>query len=178
MLMKNYHDIVLWNPSIRKALILPSASFRPSRCPLGFAHYIFGYAHYILGFAPSSNDYKVLAIKDSKSMSMLFAIYSLNDHLWRTTPDWTNVWGWDSLKYVILQEYEPRRVFCGGVLYWIGHDPLLSQRTHHLLSLNFEVEQFSVMQLPEAVKESIVKFIFLLRESLAIFALWDLKGGL
>ncbi|XP_056684048.1 uncharacterized protein [Spinacia oleracea] len=158
MLMMNFftEEMILWNPFTRKSLILPP-------CPLGSVDNM-------LGFAPSNNEYKVIAcrfkyINGVRSSEVGIASFLLNDNQWKIKPKWTNVWSWDSLKY------GPRRVFCGGILYWIGHDPRLSQKTHHLLYVNFEVEKFSVMQLPEAAKESIVKFLFVLGESLAIFAM-------
>ncbi|XP_021866237.2 F-box/kelch-repeat protein At3g23880-like [Spinacia oleracea] len=162
MLMKKYpsspKELVLYNPCIRKSLILPT-------CPLE-------YAVYILGFAPSSNEYKVFACKFSGRFSSenleeaTIAVYSLNDRQWRVKPNcWTNIWSWGR---VDLTDGK-RRVFCGGVLYWIG----CASNHLHIMCVDFEVEKFSIMKLPEAAKGSniIVKFLFVLGESLAIYVM-------
>ncbi|KNA15600.1 hypothetical protein SOVF_096750 [Spinacia oleracea] len=150
--------IVLWNPCIRKSLILPT-------CPLELPDYI-------LGFAPSSNEYKVLACKfsgrhNSENLrEATIAVYSLNDHQWRIKPNcWTNIWRVGPVDVV----YGIQRVFCGGALYWIG----CASNQLRIIYVDFELEKFSDMQLPEAAKGSsiVVKFLFVLGESLAMYVM-------
>ncbi|XP_074265198.1 putative F-box protein At5g50220 [Silene latifolia] len=64
-------EMRLWNPSIRKSLLIPP-------CPLGNAVYL-------LGFAPRSKDYKIIAIDNNinraKNYSYI-AVYTLSDQQW------------------------------------------------------------------------------------------------
>lgn len=62
--------LFLWNPSIRKSIMLND-------------HSISGYDCFIFGYVVSSNDYKVFAFEfNCGEKSMYIAVYSLNDHLW------------------------------------------------------------------------------------------------
>ncbi|XP_071725142.1 F-box protein CPR1-like [Rutidosis leptorrhynchoides] len=77
--VESSHDIILWNPTIKKMLTLPKPIFPPS--------YNSGYACFLLGFAFNSlsNDYKVLKVlsflDDTKPPQV--EIFSLNKNSWK-----------------------------------------------------------------------------------------------
>ncbi|XP_021719066.1 F-box/kelch-repeat protein At3g23880-like [Chenopodium quinoa] len=123
------------------------------------------------GFSPSSNDYKVLAIDKFRFHEVPIAVYSLVDRLWRVKPNQANNsdWGLSSgFEYCEDDQF----VSCRGVVYWIESNFYYKAGVSQKLYLfNFDVEEFSVMQLPDAVKDSIVRFIFKHGESLAVFSM-------
>ncbi|XP_021719060.1 uncharacterized protein LOC110686763 [Chenopodium quinoa] len=139
------------------------------------------------GFSPSSNDHKVLAIKTNirnfKDDKAYIAVYSLTDHLWRVKPNPVSESGWAISRF--------RRcgglVCCGGVVYWVDNDLHRKPGANRKLYLyDFDVEEFSVMQLSDSVKESTARLIFAHGESLAVLSMssesiciWVLKkdGG-
>ncbi|XP_021856069.1 F-box/kelch-repeat protein At3g23880 [Spinacia oleracea] len=147
----------LFNPCIRKALILPP-------CPIYFDKKRYYRTHpiFVLGFVSSCNDFKVVAFMDEESgitgkeTSIIIAVYSLNDDLWRiklvelnfpitvvTSKSW-----WDH--------------FCQGAGHWIVNT--------HVFSFDFGVEEFSSVEFPNTGSEKF-KYDFVLGESLAVFGI-------
>ncbi|XP_021719061.1 F-box protein CPR30-like [Chenopodium quinoa] len=159
LLINGRNSVRLWNPSIRKSLFLPHCPFaspwgRSRRCCVAYA----------LGFSPSSNDHKVLAIKTiirRFNDDAWIAVYSLTDHLWRKKQNPVSKSGWAISGF----RREGGLVCCGGVVYWIDRN---RQANGKLYLYDFDVEEFSVMQLPDAVKESTNRFIFAHGESLGV----------
>uniref|UniRef100_A0A803L8S0 F-box associated beta-propeller type 1 domain-containing protein n=1 Tax=Chenopodium quinoa TaxID=63459 RepID=A0A803L8S0_CHEQI len=111
-----------------------------------------------------SNDYKVLAIKTCIRRfndDAWIAVYSFTDHLWREKPNPVSKSGWAVSGF----RSEGGLVCCGGVVYWINRSHKANAK---LYLYNFDVEEFSVMQLPDAVKEGANRFIFAHGESLGV----------
>ncbi|KAL2895219.1 hypothetical protein RDABS01_011128 [Bienertia sinuspersici] len=136
--------VKLWNPSVRKCLVIPN-------CPIQ-------HRSYNLGFALRSKDYKLVAI-DYKLKTI--AVYSLNDHRWNINPNPLNI------NQVSRFHVRPP-VYSQGVLYW--HGDIFYQR-RDIFCYDFDVEEFSLLPLPDAVKKDDVWFIFRLGESLGVFSM-------
>ncbi|XP_021733669.1 F-box protein CPR30-like [Chenopodium quinoa] len=184
LILLNYgwNAVRLWNPSIRKSLFLPD-------CPIKLRWSRIRRCHvtYTLGFSRSSNDYKVLAVKTNlpsySDDKAYIAVYSLADHLWRVKPNPVSVSKWA----ISWLSPEGGLVCCGGVVYWVDNDLHRKPGAYMKLYLyDFDVEEFSVMQLPDAVKESTHRLIFAHGDSLAVLlmssesiCIWVLKkdGG-
>ncbi|XP_074313662.1 F-box/kelch-repeat protein At3g23880-like [Silene latifolia] len=187
----------LWNPSIRKSLNIPP-------CPLLDNFHFYSDVKYIFGFRPSRNDYVVFAFLDDENRPMSFvqanlimpvsfsvAVYTLSDNLWNIR-DYKLILSLDNL--LMLSDCVDQIVYRDGVLHWLGKDPHPksdqgdpSFRTH-LVSFDFELENFSYLQLPDvsqASKTETFRYLFVLGESLAIFSIssewssiWVLKNKL
>ncbi|XP_056684047.1 F-box/kelch-repeat protein At3g23880 isoform X2 [Spinacia oleracea] len=159
------NEMILWNPSIRKSLILPP-------CP------VLGHKLYCLGFTPSNNDYKVFVFcgKEVGKM-MLTAVYSLNNQLWRVQTPNPGIAQNLGLSRKSWSGHGNGYVICGGAMYWIVSDPhktdsqVCFKLGTHLVSFDFEVEEFSFKQLSDAMKDSIVMFVFLFGESVGVFTM-------
>ncbi|XP_021848420.1 F-box/kelch-repeat protein At3g06240-like [Spinacia oleracea] len=158
-------DLRLWNPSIRKALLLPACPSEHERHPL------------LLGFSPFSNDYKLVVFRYNdglaQDVSMSIAVYSLRNHSWKVNVNRINV----PLSFMRGFPTQGDRVFCRGAIYWIGRDPYLrkvkgNQKTH-LVSFNFDSEDFISVELPDTAKDW---FIFLLGESVAVSSM-DIRNS-
>ncbi|XP_056683922.1 putative F-box protein At3g10240 isoform X2 [Spinacia oleracea] len=166
----NTRELSLWNPSIRKLMSIPC-------CPLQPKFYDVGY---YLGFAPSSKDYKVVAYElgdsDAFELSIAIAIYSIRDRLWRVKSNWNNVprWCFD------LMKARNGVVFSQGVLYCKPYFRFLEclgvEEKTHLLSFDFDSEEFGVLKLPD-IGEDMRRFLFLLGGSLAIFGISNVRAS-
>ncbi|XP_074265336.1 F-box only protein 8-like [Silene latifolia] len=161
-------EMRLWNPSIRKSLLIPP-------CPLVNAIYL-------LGFAPCSKDYKIIAIDNNinrpKNYSYI-AVYTLSNQQWcvRNNNDPQRI-------YV-----PPTAFYFQGAAHWFGKDPLVENQHQneltHLVSFNFDLEKFTFLKIPRDSKGTdITRFLFILGESLAIFSvtqersrIWVLEQG-
>ncbi|XP_021734162.1 putative F-box protein At3g25460 [Chenopodium quinoa] len=150
----------LWNPSIRRSLLLP-------RPPYSYRQWV------IMGFVPRSNDYKVVAFGGYFSTNVTsFAIYSLIDHRWRI-----------ETMTKVNRNVSVKRLQCGGgyvyldgVAYWIGGFPNEPEYESHVVCFDFDVEEFSFVELPDAGEEVTGRIAFLLDESLAVFSVSSKKS--
>ncbi|KAL2936077.1 hypothetical protein RDABS01_019195 [Bienertia sinuspersici] len=158
MLMENDDELSLWNPSIRKSLILPCCPFR----------YAFHDVRCLLGFAPFSNDYKVVFFKtvDVTAFALRVAIYSLCDHQWRVKHNRIQVAAWC---FEQLRGGWPgwRVVFAQGVAYWRPDELRCSDESIKLVCFDFDVEEISYLKLPD-MEEKMFRFLFVLGGSLAV----------
>ncbi|XP_074313581.1 putative F-box protein At1g32420 [Silene latifolia] len=163
--------VKLWNPSIRKSLILPP-------CPLLDDFHLHSYVKYIFGFRPSRNDYVVFAFREGMPMEFSVAVYTLSDNLWNIRDYKQGL----SRHNLFMLSCEDQFVYRDGVLHWFGKDP-------HLISFDFELEEFSYLELPDVSQASITdhtfRYLFVLGESLALFSIsskwssiWVLKNKL
>ncbi|XP_074265185.1 uncharacterized protein LOC141587610 [Silene latifolia] len=164
----------LWNPSIRKSLLLPP-------CPLNSHTDLFG-------FAPRSKDYKVIAISYGQSeiikpTKMSVAVYTLSDQQWTVRNDSLDI-SISDIKSITLGSWDiPDDFYFEGAAHWIGRKP--GYQSPHLVSFNFDSEKFTFMEIPAASDEpKTIRFLFLLEESLALlsisrvsFRIWVMEQG-
>ncbi|XP_074321659.1 F-box/kelch-repeat protein At3g23880-like [Silene latifolia] len=167
-------EMRLWNPSIRKSLLIPP-------CPLVNAIYL-------LGFAPLSKDYKIIAIDNNinrpKNYSYI-AVYTLSDQQWCVRNNDVDV----NCSYKERIYVPPTAFYFQGAAHWFGRDPLVENEHQyeltHLVSFNFDSEKFTFLEIPRDSKGTdIARFLFILGELLAIFSvtrgrsrIWVLEQG-
>ncbi|XP_074264936.1 putative F-box protein At1g32420 [Silene latifolia] len=165
-------ELRLWNPSIRKSLILPANPH---------SRYLISYTtRYLFGFAPDSKDYKVAAFKFGKSRGiepgkMYFAVFTLRDQQWTVRNNQFDI----TLMNPFRDGYGPFQslstaVFFHGAAYWLGQNDNRGRRGEltHLCSFDFESENITFLELPFTLNErSNLGFLFLFGESLAIFSI-------
>ncbi|XP_074265239.1 F-box/kelch-repeat protein At3g23880-like [Silene latifolia] len=174
--------LMLWNPCIRKSLRIPLS-------PLSS----FGAVEYTFGFAPCSNDYKIIAMSFEQSqgtdgLNMHVAVYTLSDQQWSLRNDGLNMSS-SYFRRLFWQYYHPKPGFYfQGAAHWISNDPNgdgnPADCPTHLVSLDFDLEKFTYLELPFASDDrGAVRFPFLLRESLAVLiflreiqSIWSLEG--
>ncbi|XP_057517755.1 putative F-box protein At3g28280 [Amaranthus tricolor] len=150
-------DLMLWNPSIKKSVLLPS-------CPL---YILPNQGGIYLGFAASCFDHKVVAFHsvDIVIGKLSIAVYSLNDNLWSVELGTITVPNWCIQR--IISGYGV--VYCQGTVYW---RPLngTEQDDAVLLCFEFDAEKFSFVELPDN-GDKMLRFLFVLGESLAVFGI-------
>ncbi|XP_074265235.1 F-box/kelch-repeat protein At3g06240-like [Silene latifolia] len=160
----------LCNPSIRKSLRLPL-------CPLlscsGYHYFTF-----VLGFAANTGDYKVIAISFESNLDVEIPkkrvmVYTLSDHQWAARDN-----GLDNIDCLRYEHLFGPYYFCEGAAHWLGKDPYedtsnQDDKPTHLVSLDFDTESFTFLELPHALDEvdTISRSLFLLGESLATFCI-------
>ncbi|XP_057543474.1 F-box/kelch-repeat protein At3g23880-like [Amaranthus tricolor] len=150
--------ICLWNPFLRKSLILPP-------CPIVTP---FLFVHYVIGFSPSCDDYKVLAFRirtiiQGYEYEPTMAVYSLKHHLWTIKINPMNVDAWTSLRDPFSCDLY---VYCGGIVYWFTKvDPEI------IHAFDFNTEEFKNVPVPEPLKESKNLILFTIGELLAVISL-------
>ncbi|CAO2828418.1 unnamed protein product [Amaranthus hypochondriacus] len=131
------NDICLWNPFLRKLLILPP-------CPIAIP---FHFTNYVLGFSTSCDDYKVLAyrlhtISNGNEYEPAMAVYSLRNHLWI---DLMNVDAWTSLRAPVSCD---KYVYCGSIVYWFTEGNI-----GIIHSFDFNTEEYINIAVPEPLNE-------------------------
>ncbi|KAI8005593.1 F-box protein [Camellia lanceoleosa] len=105
------HGMFLWNPLIRKSLLIPYANVRfrshgPFMHSLGF------------GFDSVSNDFKVVRIVhiglDCDRVPPEVELYTLKTGIWRNISD-------KALSYIVVAR--SRQAYINGVSHWVAHTP-------------------------------------------------------
>ncbi|XP_074265389.1 putative F-box protein At4g09190 [Silene latifolia] len=173
------------NPCIRKSLRVP-------KCPLPLS--LMDDVVYVFGYAPVCQDYKVIDIaSDHKAQKNIYvAVYTLGNQQWivRNNGQSFDNSEFRSMSYEI-SEYKviSISVFFQGAIYWIGNAPSeginREEEPTHLVSFDFDSEKFTYLELPKPVlKRRSLKFVFILRESVAIFSIsnvsisiWVVENG-
>ncbi|XP_074265310.1 F-box/kelch-repeat protein At3g23880-like [Silene latifolia] len=165
-----FHDeLKLWNPCIRKSLLLPT-------CPLSLPR---ATRYYLLGFAPHSKDYKVVAFAcessqdtDIQPRKMHSAVYTLRDQLWTVKNPITTC--------IVLDLYSlSTAVFFRGATYWLLRNHNQSTELSHLGSFDFDKEIINLLELPFSLDETgFVRFLFLLGGSLAVFSISQVTSSI
>ncbi|XP_074265183.1 F-box/kelch-repeat protein At3g23880-like [Silene latifolia] len=159
-----YEGMRLYNPSIRKSLLLP-------RCPLLPRYEC--HTTYVLGFVPRTKDFKVIAISLKRPgvviSEMRLAVYTLSDQRWVVRD---NGFNFDCLSNT--HSFGPC-YFSEGATHWLGKDPCENNSNRdwkptHLVSLDFDTESFTFLKLPHASPEA-QRRLFLLGESLTFFCI-------
>ncbi|XP_074265414.1 putative F-box protein At5g47300 [Silene latifolia] len=165
-------NLMLWNPCIRKWLRIP-----PS--PMSFRAVV-----YLFGFASCSKDYKVIETsfgQDGGSMSI--AVYTLSDQQWSLRNNGLNM-SFSYYKRLFWQNCSPKTGFIfQGAAHWISDYPNgdgnPAGSSTHLVSLDFDLEKFTYLELPFASDDiGAVRFPFRLRESLAVFCISSVKSSI
>lgn len=164
LLMEVSDDMYLWNPFLRKSLILPP-------CPFGSSN---SGTHYVLGFSPIYDEYKVFAYRISRFFGVKevkTAVYSLKTHCWKIKTNPTNV---DASNSLIRPCWYEDYVYCGCIVYWFTR----SDERGFLYSFDFNTEEFNTVEVPEALKERKRAILFRKGKSLVVltkFCTWILK---
>ncbi|XP_065869982.1 F-box/kelch-repeat protein At3g23880-like isoform X2 [Euphorbia lathyris] len=137
----NSHTIILWNPAIRKSLILPSPSITLNQIYM----FVLGF-----GFDFKSSDYKVVRVvyrmrRNQIEIKPQVEVHALGINSWRririTSPP----------RYVISEL--SLQVFLNGAVHWIGYNPSESDDFRDLSIVLFDMtrEVFDEMRLPDSV---------------------------
>ncbi|XP_074284320.1 putative F-box protein At4g38870 [Silene latifolia] len=163
-------ELRLWNPSLRKSIVLPSSPFITSTT-LHVVH--------TLGFSNSTRCFKVAAFQvdmswENRHKILSVAVYTVgadddnnNNKVWRIiTPD----------NSLIDAPYLEGLVFFQGASHWtVCDETISSDASTHLVSFDFDSEKFSLVELPDArEQEGAVKIVFLLGEALAFMSVTEM----
>ncbi|XP_021766155.1 putative F-box protein At3g21120 [Chenopodium quinoa] len=160
LLQETEDEFVFYNPCIRKSLVIPPCPF----ISMGYT------ILYYPGFASSTNDHKIVAFGCRWNSEVSIAVYSLNDRLWR-------------IKDGLFDEAHIRRYGCTyyskSATHWLGFDQDYSKppvSRIHLVSFDFDSEEFSITDFPDALKQKdSLKFLFTLGESIAAFSVCSMR---
>ncbi|XP_074265205.1 putative F-box protein At3g23260 [Silene latifolia] len=160
-------ELRLWNPCIRKSLVLPTRPCSP----------LLKDSVYLLGFDAVSKDYKVVAIaidycQPEETTKTDVAVYRLSNQQWTVKDDYLNI----SYPYRIgrLGPFHSLSisVFFRGSAYWLGQIDKNRIDLTHLGCFDFDSEKITFSKLPFTWDESgSLRFLFLLGESLAVFSI-------
>ncbi|XP_074265269.1 uncharacterized protein LOC141587694 [Silene latifolia] len=103
---------------------------------------------------------------------MYVTVYTLSDQQWADRDNDLNI---DCLS---PKHLFPPYYFCDGAAHWLGKDPYedtsnQDDKPTHLVSLDFDTESFTFLELPHALDgvDTISRSLFLLGESLATFCI-------
>ncbi|KAL2936079.1 hypothetical protein RDABS01_019197 [Bienertia sinuspersici] len=161
MLMANCDEVSLWNPSIRKSLVLP-------RCP--FRYNMFD-VRCLLGFAPSSKDYKVVFFKLFDMAFVGIAIYSLHDHHWRVKHNRIQVPQWCFEEFQLIRGV----VFAQGTVYWRPSQRKQCNESSEIVCFDFDVEEIGYCKLPD-MEDEMFRFLFVVGGSLAVLGVSSVRS--
>ncbi|XP_074267205.1 F-box/kelch-repeat protein At3g06240-like [Silene latifolia] len=159
----------LWNPSIRKSLLIP-----PCPIPSNLHHR----TEFVFGFAPSTKEHKILAITfdenpNTQPKDMFFAVYTLSDQQWTVRNNGLINVERSCLELICWSYYNSsNNVFFQGAVHSIGND--YRNNKNYLISLDFDLEKFTFLELPDSSsddKSYTSRFLFILGESLAVFSI-------
>ncbi|XP_074265424.1 uncharacterized protein LOC141587855 [Silene latifolia] len=165
-------ELQLWNPCIRKSLLLTAIPVRPNLIP---------WAMYLIGFAPGSKEYKVVVIvfekcRVEKMTKMHLAVFRVSDQQWTVRNDGLDIYPlyFECLLEGYHRKYRSNAIYFQGKAHWLGNDGNSPQRNKstHLVSFDFDTEKFTISELPFALYETdSSSALFVLGESLAIFSI-------
>ncbi|XP_074265439.1 F-box/kelch-repeat protein At3g06240-like [Silene latifolia] len=172
-------EMRLWNPFIRKSLILPPC---PLPSPLLYNSW------YLFGFAPDSKDYKVVAFgfdnsRGIENENIYFAVYTLSNQQWTVRHDPLNVsslnnnvsmfWMFNSVSSSLF--FLSRR----KDTVWLGNNDNQRLAFTHLGSFDFDQEKLTLLDLPFTCEErGSLRFLFLLGGSLAVFSISEVSSSI
>ncbi|XP_074263778.1 putative F-box protein At5g47300 [Silene latifolia] len=146
----NQEELRLWNPCIRKSLILPT-------CPL--RSYLNDSTWYVLGFAPHTQDYKVVKFAFDYSQyedsgNVYIAVYTLSNQQWTVINDPLTVPILNGYNRRRLFDYVSTAVFFRGAVHWLGIIDYERNAFTHLASFDFDHEKLTFLELPFTCEES------------------------
>ncbi|XP_074265250.1 F-box/kelch-repeat protein At3g23880-like [Silene latifolia] len=169
-----HHELRLWNPCIRKLLILPT-------CPLR-SYLNDDTTWYVLGFAPHTQDYKVVKFAFDKyqdSGNVYIAVYTLSNQQWTIRNDPLTVPILDNYYRCRLFDSVSTAVFFRGAVHWLGIIDNLTHAFTHLASFDFDHEKITFLELPFTCEEKgTLRFLFFLRGSLAVFSISEVTSSI
>ncbi|XP_074265395.1 putative F-box protein At3g23260 [Silene latifolia] len=172
----NQEELRLWNPCIRKSLILPT-------CPL-CSYLNDDSTWYVLGFASDTQDYKVVKFafdysKYEDSGNVYIAVYTLSNQQWTVRKDPLNVPILNRYNRRGLFDYVSTAVFFRGAVHWLGKIDNQRHAFTHLASFDFDHEKLTFLELPFTCEESgTLRFLFYLRGSLAVFSISEVTSSI
>ncbi|XP_074265214.1 putative F-box only protein 9 [Silene latifolia] len=185
-------ELRLWNPCIRKSLILPTCPLCPLRTYL-----MKDRSWCLFGFAPDSKDYKVVAFgfdncqakdieqiyylfdsaRDSMDYKMNFAVFTHSNQQWTVRNDPVNVRFLNN--NISMFRSLSTAVFFGGGAHWLGKIDQKRIAFTHLGSFDFDQENLTLLELPfTCVEEGSLRFLFLFRGSLAVFSISEVSSSI
>ncbi|XP_057509860.1 F-box protein At3g07870-like [Actinidia eriantha] len=149
------HHIVIWNPSIRKSVVLPRIykPQSPYRIVLGF------------GAHPTTHEYMAVmvvyknALLNPEREPAKVEIYEQGTGSWRCVRS-------ASFPCFML-EFLLQQAFVNGAVHWVAHDPVTGLR-NVVVSFDMGAETFSEMMLPPDVRDQMRVLITSFDESLAV----------
>ncbi|XP_074265323.1 F-box/kelch-repeat protein At3g06240-like [Silene latifolia] len=169
-------EMRLWNPSVRKSLLIPA-------CPLVDAKYL-------LGFSPRCKDYKIVAMLSNHS-KIHVAVYTLREKTWSVRNNCLDVISsYVELMFTARFYHREAAFYFQGAVYWFGIDQrgshlavLTLTEQNYLISFNFDSEKFTLLEIPQETKgigtrSYYRRYLFILGESLAIFSITKEKSGI
>ncbi|KAL9240290.1 hypothetical protein vseg_014529 [Gypsophila vaccaria] len=178
MLMICYYPrrlLRLWNPSIRKSIVIPP-------CPFPTSHFL--HVAYALGFSPSTRRFKVVAFQVNKTWSysgpMSVAVYTVGDdkNLWRIITHDCGIVDVPIRGAQCYMYWTGFLYFQGGV-HWITSDRNIGSSCNectHLMSFDFDSEKVSCVALPDAMEEDPgYRSEFLLGETMAYASITEIR---
>ncbi|XP_074265215.1 putative F-box protein At5g47300 [Silene latifolia] len=161
----------LWNPCIRKSLILQPCPFRPY-LPDNLSCYLFG-------FSPRSKDYKVVAFElDESQGSENEKMYTLSNQQWTVRNKALNISNLNTNDMFGLFYFLFTAVYFRGAAYWLGNNDKRTKAITHICSFDFDEESFTFLELPFSWDDRTCWFLFLLGESLAIFNISEVTSSI
>ncbi|CAI9784441.1 unnamed protein product [Fraxinus pennsylvanica] len=132
------HPIILWNPCIRKHIVLPAPTVKPEK-----AHF------FVLGCGATLHDFKVVRMVYSKTddftlnLPAMVEIYSLKSGTWRRVH-------FDD-RYIIM-EFMWSQTFIKGNVHWLAFYEDLTQNKgfcNFILTFQMEDEVFGELMFPD-----------------------------
>ncbi|XP_074265200.1 uncharacterized protein LOC141587623 [Silene latifolia] len=167
-----YKGMSLYNPSIRKSLLIPPCPLLPSE----------GYSpKFVLGFALHCQDYKIIAIAFKCILGvevpeMRVAVYTLSDQQWADRNTVLNI------DYLSFKNLFGPYYFCEGAAHWLGNAQFGDSSNQfddptHLVTLDFDSENFTFLELPAELDDDLTTSgsLFLLGDSLAFFCISPIR---
>ncbi|XP_074267201.1 putative F-box/kelch-repeat protein At3g17540 [Silene latifolia] len=167
-IIDNKKKLRLWNPSIRKTLLIPP-------CPI--PSHLHNKTEFVFGFAPSTKEHKILAITfdenpNTQPKDMFFAVYTLSDQRWSVRNNGFNVERscFEHIFWSISRRSDT--IFCQGAVHSMAYN-LYGDNKKYLVSLDFDSEKFTFLELPDSSddKSYTRMFLFILGESLAVLSI-------
>ncbi|XP_050209264.1 F-box/kelch-repeat protein At3g23880-like [Mercurialis annua] len=139
------HKIILWNPTIRKYVIVPVPCISSDQIFM----FVLGF-----GFDPKSNEYKLVRIvyrmsNNGRNVDIRprVEVYELSKNAWRSSNSLT------APKYVISEL--SLQVFLNGAVHWIGYNPRQAGsdfRDPGVVLFDLSKEMFEEMMLPDSLR--------------------------
>ncbi|XP_074290440.1 F-box/kelch-repeat protein At3g23880-like isoform X2 [Silene latifolia] len=173
-LVDKKRELRLWNPSIRKSLLVPS-------CPI--PSHLKNRVAFVFGFAPSTKEYKILAITLDETpgthpKDMFFAVYTLSDQRWSIRNNGFDVES-SCFEHIFWSYFHPcTTVFLQGAVHSMAYN-LYGDNKNHLISLDFDSEKFTILELPCFSNESYtMRQLLIVGESVAVFSISEVNTSI
>ncbi|KAI9077740.1 hypothetical protein K1719_040226 [Acacia pycnantha] len=141
------YQILIWNPSIRKYMVLPEPILTYSTLNRQHERYqiFFGF-----GFDSKNKDYKVIRFVTlySKESVPQVEVFSLASRTWRSIP-------FSASPFLLLKHFwDIPQVFLNGVLHWVVCRRCDDHILNFILSFDVVEETFGEFTLPQDLRES------------------------